>query len=95
METGGGGPIFRASLSRRRLVSPGVWRVLLRRLRTDATVHGFCSSFRDWCGETGVPRKVAEACLAHKIRNRRRRRTPGPIFSNVAGKSWRRGPSTA
>jgi len=46
-----------------------VWRALLRRLRINATVHGFRSSFRDWCGETGVPREVAQACLAHAIRN--------------------------
>ena len=68
-ETLGGDPIFRAAPNRRRPLSPGVWRVLLRRLRIDATVHGFRSSFRDWCGETGVPREVAEACLAHAIRN--------------------------
>ena len=68
-ETGDGDPIFRAAPHRRRALSPGVWRVLLRRLRIDATVHGFRSSFRDWCGETGVPREVAEACLAHAIRN--------------------------
>lgn len=68
-QTGGDGPIFRAAPTRRRQLSPGVWRALLRRLRIDATVHGFRSSFRDWCGETGVPREVAEACLAHTIRN--------------------------
>ena len=32
----------------------------------DATVHGFRSSFRDWCGEeTNFPREIAEAALAH------------------------------
>ncbi|MEJ0096368.1 MAG: integrase arm-type DNA-binding domain-containing protein [Methylocella sp.] len=32
----------------------------------DATVHGFRSSFRDWCGEeTSFPREIAEAALAH------------------------------
>jgi integrase len=31
-----------------------------------ATVHGFRSSFRDWCGEeTSFPREVAEQALAH------------------------------
>lgn len=30
-----------------------------------AVPHGFRPSFRDWCGETGQPREVAEACLAH------------------------------
>jgi integrase len=39
----------------------------LRRLKgkTQATVHGFRSSFRDWCADSGVPRELAEACLAH------------------------------
>jgi integrase len=34
------------------------------------TVHGFRSSFRDWCGEiTDFPREVAEQALAHTIGN--------------------------
>jgi integrase len=34
------------------------------------TPHGFRSAFRDWCGdETGFPREVAEAALAHSIRD--------------------------
>jgi integrase len=39
----------------------------LRRMGvTGATVHGFRSSFRDWCGEeTTFPREIAEAALAH------------------------------
>ena len=40
---------------------------LLRGLNVKAVPHGFRSSFRDWCGETGVAREVAEACLAHTI----------------------------
>ena len=32
-----------------------------------ATVHGFRSSFRDWCADTGKPRKIAEAALAHTV----------------------------
>ena len=43
---------------------------LLRDLRIDAVPHGFRSSFRDWCGETGQPRDLAEAALAHTIRNK-------------------------
>lgn len=31
------------------------------------TPHGFRSSFRDWCGDTGQPRELAEAALAHAI----------------------------
>ena len=37
------------------------------RVGIDGTLHGMRSSFRDWCGETGVAREVAEACLAHGI----------------------------
>jgi len=45
---------------------------LLRRLgRSDLTVHGFRSSFRDWAAETtNFPREVAEAALAHTIENK-------------------------
>ena len=32
-----------------------------------ATVHGFRSSFRDWCAESGKAREVAEAALAHVV----------------------------
>lgn len=42
----------------------------LRDLGFDATLHGFRSSFRDWCGEaTHTPREVAEAALAHVVSN--------------------------
>lgn len=43
--------------------------MMLRRMKvTDATVHGFRSSFRDWVGDaTSFPREVAEAALAHKV----------------------------
>ncbi len=40
--------------------------MILRRMKIDATVHGFRSSFRDWAGEeTQVAREIAEAALAH------------------------------
>ena len=32
-----------------------------------ATVHGFRSAFRDWCADTGKPREIAEAALAHTV----------------------------
>jgi integrase len=36
--------------------------------RVDATVHGFRSSFRDWCEErTSFPAPVYEQALAHKV----------------------------
>jgi integrase len=41
---------------------------LLGSLRPGTTVHGFRSSFRDWCGDcTTYPREIAEAALAHTI----------------------------
>src|SRR5262249_44077624 len=40
----------------------------LRTLRSDATVHGFRSSFRDWASEcSNVPDRVVEAALAHVV----------------------------
>jgi integrase len=42
----------------------------LRQIGGKVTAHGFRSSFRDWCGDcTHFPREVAEAALAHTIRN--------------------------
>lgn len=42
--------------------------MVLRRMKVDATVHGFRSAFRDWTGErTAFPREVAEAALAHLV----------------------------
>ncbi len=42
---------------------------LLRRMnRSDLTVHGFRSTFRDWAAErTSFPREVAEHALAHSL----------------------------
>ncbi len=42
-------------------------KMILRRMKVaGATVHGFRSAFRDWCGETtSFPREIAEAALAH------------------------------
>ena len=31
------------------------------------TPHGFRSSFRQWCGDTGQPREIAEHALAHAV----------------------------
>ena len=43
---------------------------VLRRLGVDVTVHGFRSTFRDWAADqTSFPREVAEACLAHVLRD--------------------------
>ncbi len=43
---------------------------LLGELKIAAVPHGFRSSFRDWAAEeTDHPREVAEAALAHQVRN--------------------------
>jgi integrase len=39
--------------------------------RPALTVHGFRSTFRDWCAEqTNYPREIAEAVLAHVVSNK-------------------------
>lgn len=44
--------------------------VLKRMKRTDITVHGFRSTFRDWTAEsTTYPGEVVEMALAHAIKN--------------------------
>lgn len=41
---------------------------VLRRMKVDATAHGFRSSFRDWVSEhTSHPSEVAEMALAHAV----------------------------
>ena len=43
---------------------------VLRDAKVDCTVHGFRSTFRDWVGEqTSFPGEVAEAALAHIVKN--------------------------
>lgn len=45
--------------------------MVLRRMKLDATVHGFRSSFRDWISEqTYYSSEVAEMSLAHTISNK-------------------------
>lgn len=44
---------------------------LLREMKEDCTAHGFRSAFRDWASEeTDHPSDVAEAALAHKVRDK-------------------------
>ena len=52
-----------------RMLSDSTLSKLLRESEIDAVPHGFRFSFRDWCGETGVDREVAEASLAHVVKN--------------------------
>jgi integrase len=45
--------------------------MLLRRMKVDATVHGFRSGFRDWSAEcTAYAHEVCEMALAHVIGNK-------------------------
>jgi len=42
--------------------------LLLRRMdRTDITPHGFRSTFRDWCAESGHDHQLAEMALGHVV----------------------------
>ena len=66
---GDGAPLIFPSSHTARTLNSGVWWKLLRRLDLDCMVDGFGSSFRDWCGENGVARELAEACLAHAVGN--------------------------
>jgi integrase len=47
--------------------SMAVWSLCDRVTEGKASPHGFRSSFRDWCGDTGVPRELAEMALAHSV----------------------------
>ena len=49
-------------------LSHSAMETVLHGMGSDVTVHGFRSTFRDWCGDhTEFPREVAEAALAHVI----------------------------
>ena len=65
----GSGLIFPSPPKPGRPLSPMTLTKILRDqgLAERGTVHGFRSSFRDWCAETGKPREVAEATLAHTV----------------------------
>ena len=46
-------------------------KLLQRMGRSDLTVHGFRSTFKDWAAEqTSFPREVSEAALAHAIEDK-------------------------
>ena len=45
--------------------------VIARMGYDDITVHGFCSTFRDWAGETTPhAREVIETAMAHKLKDK-------------------------
>jgi len=52
-------------------LSKQAMRKLLERLDEPFTIHGFRSTFRDWCSEqTGFPYAAVERCLAHEPGNK-------------------------
>ena len=66
--TGGEGLVFPSPTGR--VLSDATLGKLMRDRGIDAVPHGFRSSFRDWCGETGIAREVSEAALAHVVRDK-------------------------
>lgn len=65
------GFVFPSANRKKQLSNMAMLATLRRMKRTDITVHGFRSTFRDWAGDkTAFPREVAEAALAHIIGNK-------------------------
>lgn len=60
--------VFLGARALKPLSNMALLKVLERMGRSDLTMHGFRSTFRDWCSETtAYPREVAEMALAHTI----------------------------
>ena len=72
------------------------WRSILRRMKVGVTVHGFRSSFRDWCGECSTfPREIAEAALAHVVGDQTERAYRRGDALEKRASSWSPGRTTA
>jgi integrase len=69
LAAGRGGPSIFSGRSAEKPLSAMAMEMVLRRMKVQgATVHGFRSAFRDFCGnETNFQREVAEAALAHVV----------------------------
>ena len=65
--SGGKGLVFPSPTGR--VLSNATMSKLCKENKVGCVPHGMRSSFRDWCGETGVSREVAEKALGHEIRN--------------------------
>lgn len=64
----GGEFLFPGAKAGRPLSNAAMLALLERMDRSDLTVHGFRSTFRDWTAErTAYPREVCEAALAHTV----------------------------
>ncbi|MGR4877265.1 tyrosine-type recombinase/integrase [Pseudoxanthomonas sp. LARHCG66] len=62
--------VFEGAKAGKPLSNMAMLNVLKRMERTDLTVHGFRSTFRDWAAEaTNFPRELAEKALAHTVRS--------------------------
>jgi integrase len=67
-ETRSGEFVFPGGKGGKPLSNMALLALLKRMERSDLTVHGFRSAFRDWAAErTHYPREVAEMALAHAI----------------------------
>jgi integrase len=65
-----GALVFLGAVAGRPLSDMSLTAVLRRMDRGDITVHGFRSTFRDWCSESvanSFPREVCEHALAHSL----------------------------
>lgn len=70
-ESGGGEYVFSGRKVGTPLTNMACLATLKRMDRSDLTVHGFRSTFRDWVSETtAYPRDVAEMALAHTIEDK-------------------------
>ncbi|RQV02627.1 DUF4102 domain-containing protein [Burkholderia cenocepacia] len=63
--------VFPGARYNKPLSNMAMLQLLERMKRSDITVHGFRSTFRDWAGETThFPREVCEAALAHGLKDK-------------------------
>lgn len=65
----GDGPVVFPG-SRGQPLSDSTLSKLMREMGAGGTPHGFRSTFKDWCAETGVRDEVSEAALAHADQNK-------------------------
>src|SRR5215475_6615035 len=62
--------VFHGWRTNKPLTGAACLKLLDNMKRAALTVHGFRSTFRDWCAEqTNFPREIAEAALAHRVGN--------------------------
>jgi integrase len=66
-----GNYVFPGGKAKAPLSNMAMLTTLRRMERRELTVHGFRSTFRDWCAEqTAYPHEVAEMALAHAVSNK-------------------------